>query len=64
MSREGTGTFILSDFFGFIFIVYAVLLCAVLCVFSFVYTSTDIQHIKRQKQVPYLGYVRGTCKRA
>ena len=43
-------------FFGFIFIVFAVLLCrAALCLS---YNSTYSTHIKRGKGLPYLGYVR------
>ena len=44
--------FFLSDFFGFIFIVFAVLLCRAVLSLSY------IQHITRRKHLHYLGYVR------
>ena len=54
LHERGRGFFVLPNVFGFIFIVFAVLLRRAVLPLSY------IQHIKRRKQVlvPYLGYVR------
>ena len=53
---RGRGIFLLSNCFGFIFIVFAVLLCR--AVLSLSYCSTYSKHFRRGKGLPYLGYVR------
>ena len=55
ITRGGTGICILSELFGIIFNAVAVLLCRA---FFFVHTSTVIHHVKRRKQVTYLGHLR------
>ena len=53
---RGRGLLFLPNFYGCIFIVFAVLLCR--AVLSLSYRSTYSKHIKRGKGLPYLGYVR------
>ena len=61
---SGDGDFFyLSEIFGFIFIVFAVLLCFRFRTYE--YRHTDIQHIKSRKKYPTWGmYIRTTCERA
>ena len=54
--HEGAGIFFLFDFFGFIFIVFAVLLCRAVLSLSYC-SSTYSKHSKRGKGSPDLGYV-------
>ena len=62
-TREGKGIFFSFRNFGFIFIVFMVCCCAVLCLLFGTYEYPyEYRHriYKKKKKVPYLGYVRTT----